>query len=74
MNQPHGVGYLDDDLGKAVEVALTKSPADCRAHAEAFSWAACTKQFLDNVRPLVYDHVNRTDPQASVTPSTVRSS
>jgi len=52
------VGCLDNDLAKAVKVALTKSPADCRAHAEKFSWGACTRQFLENVRPFEYGTIS----------------
>jgi len=45
------VGCLHADLAVAVREALKASPAACRAHAEKFSWAASTAQFLDNVRP-----------------------
>jgi glycosyltransferase involved in cell wall biosynthesis len=49
------VGCLDHDLSRAVDVALTRDPAACRAHAETFSWAACTQQFLANVRVFDFD-------------------
>jgi glycosyltransferase involved in cell wall biosynthesis len=45
------VGSLDQDLGTAVRKALGASPAACRAHAERYSWEACTQQFLANVAP-----------------------
>ena len=45
------VGCLDQDLGTAVRKALGASPEACRAHAENFSWQACTRQFLANVAP-----------------------
>jgi len=51
------VGCLDRDLGRAIDVALTRDPAACRAHAEGFSWRACTEQFLANVRPFGCDAV-----------------
>jgi hypothetical protein len=42
---------LDEDLGKAARAAASIDPALCRAHALDFSWEACTRQFLDNLRP-----------------------
>jgi glycosyltransferase involved in cell wall biosynthesis len=48
------VGCLSPDLGHAVTQALTRSPRACRAHAETFSWAACTAQFLANIRPFEF--------------------
>jgi len=45
------VGCLHEDLQVAVREALKASPEACRAHAEKYSWAASTAQFLDNVRP-----------------------
>lgn len=45
------VGCLHEDLATAVREALKASPEACRAHAEKYSWAASTAQFLDNVRP-----------------------
>lgn len=45
------VGCLHDDLAVAVREALKASPDACRAHAEKYSWAASTAQFLDNVKP-----------------------
>src|SRR3546814_514743 len=50
---PHPeVGCLDEDLGKAVQGALGKSPEACRALALQYSWDACTDQFLQNLAPL----------------------
>ncbi|MTJ82642.1 MAG: glycosyltransferase family 1 protein [Telmatospirillum sp.] len=49
-------GVLDEDLGRAARSALGIPPDVCRAHALAFSWEACTHQFLDNLSPF--------DPQA----------
>ncbi|CCQ74663.1 glycosyltransferase family 1 protein [Magnetospira sp. QH-2] len=44
-------GVLDENLELAVEKALG-IPADvCRAHAETFSWAVSTQQFIDNLSP-----------------------
>ncbi|MCC6913553.1 MAG: glycosyltransferase family 1 protein [Rhodospirillaceae bacterium] len=45
------VGCLHEDLATAVREALKASPEACRAHAEKYSWAASTAQFLDNLRP-----------------------
>lgn len=45
------VGCLHEDLATAVREALKASPQACRAHAEKYSWAASTAQFLDNMRP-----------------------
>jgi glycosyltransferase involved in cell wall biosynthesis len=43
-----GVGCLDADLGRAVDVALaTGDPAKRVAHARQFTWARCTDQLLD---------------------------
>lgn len=44
-------GSLSEDLRQAALAALEISPDTCRAHALGFSWAACTGQFLDNLRP-----------------------
>ena len=44
-------GVLSEDL-RAAALAALSIPADtARAHALAFSWGACTRQFLDNLRP-----------------------
>jgi len=45
------VGCLHKDLGVAVQRALGTSPQACRTHAELYSWEACTRQFMDNIRP-----------------------
>ena len=45
-------GIMDEDLGRAALAALALDPADCRAHALGFSWAACARQFLANLEPL----------------------
>lgn len=45
------VGALDPDLATAVRLAQTRSRADCRAHAEQFSWSNCARQFLGNLAP-----------------------
>ena len=43
------VGALDTDLRAAVLRALGADRAACRAHAERFSWRACTETFLANL-------------------------
>ena len=47
------VGCLDDNLGRAVEVAQkTGDPAACVAHARQFTWERCTDQLLANFVPI----------------------
>jgi glycosyltransferase involved in cell wall biosynthesis len=46
-----GAGVLDDDIAAAVRRALAIPGEVCRAHAEKFSWDACTRQFLSNLQP-----------------------
>ncbi|MDE2318574.1 MAG: glycosyltransferase family 1 protein [Rhodospirillales bacterium] len=46
------VGALDEDLGKACLKALKINRADCRPHAEQFSWRACAERFMDNLVPV----------------------
>lgn len=46
------VGALDEDLRAACLRALGADRAACRAHAERFSWAACTRRFRDSVVPV----------------------
>jgi len=47
------VGSLDDNLGRAVEVALKSAdPAACVAHARQFTWERCTDQLLANFVPI----------------------
>ncbi|CAK0772092.1 Glyco_trans_4-like_N domain-containing protein [Azospirillaceae bacterium] len=49
VNDPE-VACLDEDLGRAAQVALTLSPEKCRAYALKFSWRASTEQFLENIQ------------------------
>jgi len=51
------VGCLDNDLATAVRKAISASPEACRAHAELYSWDACVRQFLTNVRPFNADDI-----------------
>ncbi len=44
-----GVGVLDHDLRAAAMRALSGDRRACRAHAERFSWRACTDLFLSNL-------------------------
>jgi glycosyltransferase involved in cell wall biosynthesis len=46
------VGALDEDLRTACLAAVGCNPADCRAHAETFTWAECARQFRDTLRPI----------------------
>ena len=44
------LGATDPDLGRAVALALERGdPAFCAAHARAYTWANCTRQFLANL-------------------------
>jgi glycosyltransferase involved in cell wall biosynthesis len=48
-------GYLDQDLARAAVNALSIDPERCRQEALNYTWAACTRQFLDHLetaRPL----------------------
>jgi len=46
------VGALKQDLRSACLAAIDCDPADCRTHAETFTWAQCARQFLDTLRPI----------------------
>jgi len=48
---PHPVGALSDDLREAALAALEVNRANCRPHAETYSWHACAQRFLDNLVP-----------------------
>ncbi|MGE5475475.1 MAG: glycosyltransferase family 4 protein [Bacteroidales bacterium] len=51
-------GVLSEDL-RAAALAARDIPAEAaRAHALTFSWAACTSQFLDNLRPFPGDRLS----------------
>ena len=45
-------GALDNDLRAAAIRALTIDRRIARAHAERFSWEACTRQFLMHLHPI----------------------
>ena len=45
-------GALDVDLRAAALRALALDRRAARAHAERFSWEACTRQFLDQLHPI----------------------
>ena len=46
------VGALNEDLRAACLAAIACQPADCRAHAESFTWAQCARQFRDTLRQI----------------------
>ncbi len=46
------VGALDEDLRIACLAAVSRDAADCRHHAESFTWAECARQFRDTLRPI----------------------
>ena len=45
-------GALDPDLRAAALRALTIPREVARAHAERYSWEACTRQFLSYLHPI----------------------
>ncbi len=45
-------GALDDDLRTAALRALNIDRGAARAHAERYSWAACTRQFVGHLHPI----------------------
>ncbi|MCC6708528.1 MAG: glycosyltransferase family 1 protein [Gammaproteobacteria bacterium] len=45
-------GALDEDLGRAIERALTIPRAACVAHAQRYSWDSATRDFLSYLAPL----------------------
>ncbi len=46
------VGALDEDLRTACLAAIACEPADCRRHAETFTWTNCAAQFLATLQPI----------------------
>ena len=54
-----GAGVLDRDLRAACLAALAIPRERARAHAETFTWAAATRQFLDNVAAAKAGHAAR---------------
>ena len=40
------------NLTMACLAAIACQPADCRAHAESFTWAQCARQFRDTLRQI----------------------
>lgn len=61
-------GALDADLRMAALRALTLDRNAARAHAERYSWEACTRQFLEHLHPIggVRNDGPRTVPRALV--------
>jgi glycosyltransferase involved in cell wall biosynthesis len=48
---PHGPGALREDLKEACLAALEIDRAEVRRHAERYSWAAASRQFLSHLHP-----------------------
>ena len=46
------VGALNEDLRTACLMAIECDTADCRAHAESFTWAQCATQFRNALRQI----------------------
>ena len=49
---PGRIGALNEDLGIAAMEALEADRSTCRAHAEKYSWRACSELFLSQLVPL----------------------
>jgi glycosyltransferase involved in cell wall biosynthesis len=60
-----GAGVLDVDLRAACLAALNIPRATARAHAETFTWANATQQFLDNIAVARTGHFSRRADRAS---------
>jgi hypothetical protein len=45
-------GCLDEDLKKAVNRALSKSPEACRRYAMGFTWERVADEFLTHLAPI----------------------
>ena len=57
-----GAGILDEDLRAACLAALEIPRARARKHAETFTWAHATAQFLGNIAAAKASHAGRLDP------------
>ena len=49
------VGAMSEDLGEAIDVALTRDRAACAAYGAIFTWEASAKQFLAALVPIEAD-------------------
>ena len=43
---------MEELLNRFCLAAIACDAADCRAHAETFTWAQCARQFRDTLRPI----------------------
>jgi glycosyltransferase involved in cell wall biosynthesis len=43
------IGALDQDLGKAIALALTADRGACATEGRRYDWARCTDQFLGGI-------------------------
>ena len=59
-----GAGVLDDDLGAACRAALAIPRERARAHAETYTWASATEQFLANVAAARVSHIEARSARA----------
>ena len=63
----HGVtGILDEDLRRACLEALKLDRSRCRAHAEGWSWARSTREFVANLTPRPGSEAEATGAAGSV--------
>jgi glycosyltransferase involved in cell wall biosynthesis len=60
-----GAGVLDADLKAACLAALDIAPAQARRHAETFTWAKATEQFLTNIAVARASHAARRSARRS---------
>jgi glycosyltransferase involved in cell wall biosynthesis len=51
------IGAVDEDMGRALQLALTARPDDCVAYARQFSWEACLDQFLSALQSPAFAQV-----------------
>lgn len=61
-------GWLDEELGVAVDRALCMSPQDCRQYALGFTWENATRQFLSNLQPVSAVASSEVAPVAAAQP------
>ena len=49
-------GAMDESLARAAEIALTRSRAACRRHAQSFTWERSVADFLSAIVPANRPH------------------
>ena len=51
------IGALDEDLGQAIQMALTGDRRACVKEAQRYSWERCTEQFLQGLESRQHDRL-----------------